>query len=785
VKAGESTLAVEPWQLRETELDLGMLARTESLFALSNGHIGVRGNLDEGEPHVLPGSYLNSVFELRPLPHAEAGYGYPESGQTVINVTNGKLLRLLVDDEPFDVRYGTLRSHERVLDFRTGTLHRECEWESPAGRVVRVRSTRLVSFTQRSVLAVAYEVEAVDAPLRVVVQSELVADEELPDLGKGDPRVAAALGDALCSLDASGEGTEGYLVHRTRRSGITVAAAMANRATAPGEISVRNEHHPDWVRAGITTELEPGQLLRVEKTVTYGWSSQRSMTAVRDQVAAALTAATSSGWQRLVDDQRHFLDEFWSGADVEVDGDAELQQAVRFAMFHVLQSAVRAERRPIPAKGLTGPGYDGHAFWDTETFVLPLLTHTVPDAAASALRWRLDTLPKARERARTLGLEGAAFPWRTIDGHECSGYWPAGTAAFHLNADIADATIRYVNATADLRFEREVALEILVETARLWCSLGHHSRDGSFRIDGVTGPDEYTAVVDNNVFTNLMAQRNLVAAAAVADRHRDRWQALDVTADEVEAWRAAAVAMHIPYDRELRVHPQSEGFTEHERWPFEQTERSQYPLLLHFPYFELYRKQVVKQADLLLALHLCGSSFTAEEKRRGFEYYEPLTVRDSSLSACTQAVVAAEVGHLGLAYDYAGEAALMDLHDLAHKTRDGLHMASLAGAWMALVAGFGGMRDHVGQLSFAPQLPRGLERLCFRMLHRGRRIQVEVVDRRATYTLLEGEPADLFHHGQPFVLSQDAPVALDVPEPPDLPRPSQPPGRTPAPREPA
>jgi alpha,alpha-trehalose phosphorylase len=782
--AGASALSVEPWRLRETELDLGMLARTESLFALSNGHVGVRGNLDEGEPHVLPGTYLNSVFELRPLPYAEAGYGYPESGQTVINVTNGKLLRLLVDDEPFDVRYGHLRSHERALDFRAGTLHRACEWESPVGKVVKVRSTRLVSFTQRSVLAVAFEVEAVDAPVRVVVQSELVADEELPDLGGGDPRAAAALGEALVPLDGTGGANGGYLVHRTRRSDITFAAAMENLVTAPGTVRTRTEFAENWVRAGFTTELQPGDVLRVEKIVTYGWSAHRSMPAVRDQVAAALTAATSTGWDRLVADQRAFLDEYWAGADVEIEGDPELQQAVRFGMFHVLQSAVRAERRPVPAKGLTGPGYDGHAFWDTETFVLPLLTHTLPDAAASALEWRRDTLPTAVQRARTLGLDGAAFPWRTINGEECSGYWPAGTAAFHINGDIADAAVRYVNAMADERFEREVALELLVETARLWCSLGHHGRDGEFRIDGVTGPDEYTAVVDNNVFTNCMAQRNLRAAASIAERHRDLWGDLGIQEDEPLKWRAAADAMRIPFDDDLKVHPQSDGFTRHKRWDFAATDRSEYPLLLHFPYFELYRKQVVKQADLMLAFHLCGSSFSDEEKRRGFDYYEPLTVRDSSLSACTQAVIAAEVGHLDLAYDYAGEAALMDLHDLAHKTRDGLHMASLAGAWTALVAGFGGMRDHVGQLSFAPQLPRGLDRLAFRMLHRGRRVHVEVFDQVATYTLLAGSPVDLYHHGRPFRLAIGEPVELEVPVRPDLTRPEQPAGRAPARRGP-
>jgi alpha,alpha-trehalose phosphorylase len=777
--AGQSTFAVEPWCLRETELDLGLLARTESLFALSNGHIGVRGNLDEGEPHVLPGTYLNSVHELRPLPHAEAGYGYPESGQTAINVTNGKTLRLLVDDEPFDVRYGTVRRHERVLDFRTGLLTRECEWESPAGKAVRVRSQRLVSYTHRSVLAVRYEVEALDASTRVVVQSELVADETIPDLGGKDPRAAAVLGDALEAKDGGGHGNGGHLVHRTRRSGIHVAAAMENLVDAPGEVRVRTEDDADWVRVGVTTVLEPGDRLQLTKLVTYGWSSQRSLPALRDQVAAALTAACASGWDQLVLEQRQFLDDFWAGADVELDGDDELQQAVRFALFHVMQSAVRTERRPIPAKGLTGPGYDGHAFWDTETFVLPLLTHTLPAAAASALAWRHDTLPMALDRARQLGLAGAAFPWRTINGEEGSGYWPAGTAAFHVNADIADAAVRHVNATADERFEREIALPLLVHTARLFCSLGHHDRDGAFRIDGVTGPDEYSAIADNNIFTNLMAQRNLRAAAAIAERHGAAARALGVATAECAAWRTAADSMYVPYDEHLRVHPQSEGFTRHERWDFASTDSSQYPLMLHFPYFEIYRKQVIKQADLMLAMHLCGSSFTMEEKRRAFEYYEPLTVRDSSLSAATQAVIACEVGHVELAYDYAAEAALMDLRDLAHKTRDGLHMASLAGAWSAMVAGFGGMRDHIGQLSFAPRLPSDIQRLAFRLLHRGRRLLVEVTPTTATYTLKSGDPIELRHHGEAFELTSDGPVSRDVPPNPDLERPSQPPGREP------
>jgi alpha,alpha-trehalose phosphorylase len=774
----QSHFAVEPWTLRETQLDLDVLAQTESVFALANGHIGLRGNLDEGEPFGVPGTYLNSFYELRPLPYAEAGYGYPESGQTIVNVTNGKIIRLLADDEPFDVRYGKLLSHERELDLRAGVLRRRADWRSPAGTPVRISSTRLVSLAQRSAAAILYEVEPLDAPLRLVVQSELVANEAgVP--GEGDPRAAAVLEAPLASEQHYDREARVLLAHSTRRSKLLMAAAMDHVVDGPDGTETMVESGPDVGRFTVATRVEPGQRLRVAKFVAYGWSSQRSLPAVRDQVVAALTQAMHTGWQGLLDAQRTYLDEFWACADVELEGDVELQQAVRFALFHTLQAGARAEQRAIAAKGLTGPGYDGHTFWDTERFVLPVLTYTAPAAAGDALRWRHATLDLAKARAQQLGLDGAAFPWRTIRGQECSGYWPAGTAAFHISGAIADAVIRYQAATEDEEFECDVGLELLVETARLWRSLGHHDPRGNFRIDGVTGPDEYSAIADNNVYTNLVAQLNLSAAADAVARHPRRAATFGADFEEAAAWRDAARDMVIPWDDGLGVHPQSEGFTEHRIWDFAATKPEQYPLLLHFPYFDLYRKQVIKQADLVLALHVRGDAFTDEEKARDFAYYEPLTVRDSSLSACTQAVVAAEVGHLELAYDYLGEAALMDLHDLEHNTRDGLHIASLAGAWTALVAGFGGLRDFDGKLTFAPRLPTRLERLAFRVLFKGRVLRVEVTKADATYTLGSGEPLEIAHHGRPLTVTTEGTGPQPIPPAPDRPAPAQPPGRTP------
>jgi len=594
-----------------------------------------------------------------------------------------------------------------------------------------------------------------------------------------DPRAGRALGNALESdLDVSHE-LRVVLGHRTRRSGLSLCAGMDHIIHSEAEPSRLTQDEPDLGRVTISVQLQPGRPVRLDKFLAYHWSSVQSPGWLRDQVDASLEIAKAKGWDGLVAQQRKFLDEYWTRADVDIEGDLKLQQALRFALFHLLQASARIEGRAIPAKGLTGPGYDGHAFWDTESFVLPVLSYIAPHVVRDALRWRHSILDKGRARAKYLGLDGATMPWRTIDGEECSGYWPAGTAGFHINADVADAVRRYVEITQDDEFERECGIELLVESARLWNSLGHHDDLGRFRISGVTGPDEYSALVDNNVYTNLMAQTNLRAACTSVDRHPDRAEELGVSADERRAWEHAARAMYVPHDERLDITPQDEDFTHHERWPFEETPPDKYPLLLHYPYFQLYRKQVVKQADLVLAMFTRGDAFDPELKLRNFDYYEQITVRDSSLSACTQAIVAAEVGHLELAHEYFGEAALMDLEDLAHNTGDGVHMASLAGAVIAAVAGFGGLRDFGGKLRFKPRLPSGITSLRYALTMRDTRLRIEVAPEEAAYTLERGESMRITHWGQPVELAHEQRVTQPIPKAPALTPPRQPKGREP------
>ena len=768
---------VDPWSITETSLDFEDLGRMESIFALSNGHIGFRGNLDEGEPFATPGTYLNGFFEIMPLPYAEDGYGYPDEGQTMMNITNGKIIRLLVDDEPFDVRYGELLEHTRELDMRAGVVNRTVVWVSPAGKKVRVKSTRFVSFAHRAVACIRYQVEAIDTPARIVIQSSLVANEPYPVKNGNDPRAGTSDGLRLQPEHHSHRDMHALLAHRTNTSELRMVAGIDHMYEGPQNTRISSISEPDLARVTFSSEIAAGESMTVEKFVGYGWSSIRSMPALRDQVDAAISAIKRVKWNGLIAEQRKYLDRVWARADVEIDGDPQLQQGVRFALFQAIQATARAERRGIPAKGLTSRGYDGHSFWDMDTFLLPLVTYVTPNAARDAILWRHSTLDLARARAKELRLKGASFPWRTIRGEECSGYWPAGTAAFHINADVADAVRRYVQATEDEEFERNEGFEILVETARLWQSLGHHDAEGKFRIDGVTGPDEYTALVDNNVFTNLMAARNMRTAAKVAEKYPDRAAEFDITENEISDWYRGADTMVVPFDEELGVTAQSEGFTRYRHWDFEGTQEEEYPLLLHFPYYLLYSSQVIKQADMALALYMCGDSFNAEQKRRDFEFYEAITVRDSSLSAGTQAIVAAEVGYVDLAYEYFRETALVDLLDLAGNTSDGIHLASMASTWLVAIAGFGGMRDYGDKLQFDPHIPRTIERLKFRMLYQGRLICVTVDAKSATYELLEGNEIAILHAGEEFTLKPDEPQDFPTRQPAYMPPVKRPYGR--------
>ncbi|MFC7480856.1 glycoside hydrolase family 65 protein [Luedemannella flava] len=425
------------------------------------------------------------------------------------------------------------------------------------------------------------------------------------------------------------------------------------------------------------------------------------------------------------------------------------------------------ERRHL-GQGLTGQAYDGHYFWDTEIYVLPFLAYTQPRLAANLLRHRHSTLDRARERARDMSQKGALFPWRTLTGEEASAMFQAGTAQYHINADIAFAVRQYAEATGDRQLLAESGAEILVETARFWEDLGFYGTDGKFHIHGVTGPDEYTTVVNDNTYTNLMARLNLNYAAATVRRLHDE-QPDDYTAlahavglrmDEVDAWEQAAAKMHVPFDEDRAIHPQDSTFLEREVWDLKSTPKDKFPLLLHFHPLVIYRYQVIKQADIVLAMYLLANEFSENQKRRNFEYYDPLTTGDSSLSACVQSIIAAEIGDQTRALRYFNYALLMDLADVAGNAENGVHIASTGGVWAALVGGFGGFRNVDELPSFSPNLPKIWTDLEFSLLIQDRQLRMHLRHDEETYTLDKGDPLDISVRGEVHTLHPGAPLVL-------------------------
>ena len=471
-------------------------------------------------------------------------------------------------------------------------------------------------------------------------------------------------------------------------------------------------------------------------------------------------------------EQKRELDRYWEIADVRITGDDLLQQGIRFNLFSLLQAAGRDGRTSIAAKGLSGEGYEGHYFWDAETYALPYFIYTHPDIARQLLLFRCRTLDKARARARELGHRGALFPWRTIAGEETSPYFPAGTAQYHIDADIAFGLGKYISATGDRTLLLEGGAELLFETARFWRDLGSYvdEQDGEFCINEVTGPDEYTALVNNNFYTNLMAQWNLEYACSVAHdlettvpgEYRRIATALDLTPAEIEEWARAATRMRLPFHRRLGIHAQDDLFLTRAVWDFAGTPPEKYPLLLHYHPLNVYRFQVLKQPDVVLAQVLLPERFSMAEKKRNFDYYDPLTTGDSSLAPCIQSIAAAELGYTEQAYSYFRQTARMDLDDVGGNTSAGVHTAAMAGTWMSLVYGFAGMRDRQPQLCFNPRLPARLTGMRIRLRFHGRLIEVALTQRDATYLLLEGEATSVCHRGRTLELTPGLSVTASL-----------------------
>jgi len=796
-------LELHPWKIAEGEDYFADPEARGSLFALANGWLGVRGHLEEEEHH---GTLAREVYEIYPIRYPEGGYGYPTEGQAMVPLPEGTGLVLYLDDERVDLRHGEILAHTRELDFRSGTLVRTTHWRSRSGREIVFRTKRIVPFTPPNVLVIRLEVLAAKNVHRIRVRS-LLCGTVHPEADERDFRLGANLLGPLYQLveeflhdvgetfedgqtlppvfelleeerRTAGQRSEGGLVWRTRRSGHQVAAHVVHTALPqakrrlPGE-SGGIEWTFVWENLGNDqrfprTSTEGSPLVHLTKFVAYAvGSGDAEPQALREAARYAVWNALAVHSERLEEEQHAHLESFWQEAVMHVEGDPYVQQGVHFSLFHLYQASGLSPAWGIGAKGLTGAGYEGHVFWDMDVYVLPFFLYTHPHIARRLLEYRYRLLPYAQAHARELGYPGILYPWRTIDGPECSAFFPAGTAQIHINAAVVYAFKKYRDVTGDEAFFRAIGLEIAALAARFYAhrASAMPRRGGAYGFFTVTGPDEYTALVDNNVYTNAMAAFTLEFAARevrrLAEEDQEAFRLFaertGITLAETETWLTIAENIYLPWDEREQIFAQDDTFLDKPKLLARDIPQERRPLLLHMHYLDIYRFQVAKQPDILLWLYLFPRKFSPEVIRRHLDYYEPITVHDSSLSPSVFAALWARAGDAERAYAYLRYAARVDLDNLHGDTRHGVHLAAMGGVYQALLEGFGGVVADEEGLEISPRLPEAWNTLAFRFRYRGRLLEVRATHERTDVHLLEGEPLFASVHGARVELASGKP----------------------------
>ncbi|MBT2583913.1 glycosyl hydrolase family 65 protein [Planococcus sp. ISL-109] len=757
------------WKLTKYDLDNENLLTNESLLSLGNGYLGVRGNFEEGYTEgfkSIRGTYINAFHDETEISYGEKLYGFPETQQKLLNVIDAQSVEIYLDDERFSLFEGEVLAFERNLHMDAGFAERYVHWVSPGGKEVRIHFRRIVSFATRELFALDIKVETI-TPVGTVKIVSTINGDVANYVDKEDPRVASGHAKRLRVTEVSQEASFAIVKDTTYVTNLEVACISSSNLQAESY---------EYTSQLSDSAIEETYLCEGDGAIHFTklnifTDTLRHGEDLIDEGKVLLHRVHDNSFEQLLAEQKTYMDNYWAISDVEIEGDQRVQEGIRFNLYQLLQSVGKDTASNIAAKGLSGEGYEGHYFWDTEIYIFPVFLMTNPEIAKNLLLHRYSTLGHAKERAKELGHEkGALFPWRTITGTESSAFFPAGTAQYHISADIAYSYIQFYLATKDQAFLKNYMAEVLFETARLWEDTGH-MQNGQFRIDDVTGPDEYTCIVNNNYYTNVMAKHNLLWAAKVyrmleeqdGDHLRQLTSRLELTETEVEGWKSAGENMYLPYDEILEINAQDDSFLQKSRWDMKKTPREKFPLLLHYHPLTLYRHQVLKQADTVLAHFLLEDEQDVQTIKNSYDYYEEITTHDSSLSSCVHSIMASKLGYSEKAYSYFNETALLDLENTHKNTKDGLHMANMGGTWLGIVYGFAGLRLKENGLSLSPVLPSEWNSFKFHLRYRARVLKVHKTREATIYTLVEGEGLSFTHNGEAlFVESGKELIVLEA-----------------------
>ncbi|MDI6619288.1 MAG: glycosyl hydrolase family 65 protein [Clostridiales bacterium] len=766
----------EEWKITENEFDIGTNYRDETIFSLGNGYFGTRGTFEEGYSGRLDttfnATYINGFYEIHGISYPEGGYGLPDIGQTMINVADGKIIKLFICGERFDLLKGKILSYERTLYMKYGYLERKIKWESPGKKIVEINIKRLISLTRQHLGVIIFTVKPInftgDITFISEVNGDIVNNKETKDVRVGNN----ISGRVLETFGIKTEGLEGWILQGTKRSKLKYACSYDHEIISDDDYDMNAVSDADLAGVKIDVDVSSGREYTLIKYISYYTSRECTEEELISNALNEVKHGKNDGPDVIFREQKDYLNKFWDDADIIIDGNTALQQGIRFNEFQLLQSVGRSDITNICAKGLTGEGYEGHYFWDSDVYIMPFFLYTVPDIARNFVMFRYNLLDAARKRAKELGYKGALYPWRTIDGPECSAFFPAGTAQYHIDSDIVLSVKKYVEATLDYDFLYKYGAEIVFETARLWLSIGSYIplRGNKFCINCVTGPDEYTALVDNNAYTNYMAKMNLEYACEIAkdmknkapEAYRKVAEKIALTQKEIDAFADAAQNMYLPYSEELSIIPQDDTFIYKKRINADDIPQDEKPILLHRHYLNIYRYQICKQPDVLLLMYLRGELFSKDELKKNYDYYEPITTHDSSLSSSIFSILANDIGYFSKAYRYFMMTSRMDLDDYNGNVKDGIHTACMAGAWSAVISGFGGMKVYSDGLHFTPALPKEWNSLSFKVKYRNCRLYVRIDDKNIIFKLLDGSSLDIYLYDDRISLENGERIIKEV-----------------------
>jgi len=734
-----------PWEVIESPFQPECNIYFETNFTLGNGYMGLRGCLEEGfknEKETFPGLYIAGVYDNFDDEYVEL-VNCPEIFATDIWVSQQKL----------DIQQGELVDYKRTLNMREGTLTREFTWVDPKGNSTRFYFQRFLSVSKVHIGCLRVRVVPLDHALPIRIQAKLnggVFNRRQRDY----PPIKSIIPNYHFDAVGSGKHEEqgAWLETRTKTTGISICNYVWLSPTS--NTSIEYEVTDMCVKQTMLFSAKMGEEVGFDKIVSTYTSRDNSIDEVKPSALKEITIAQNLGYDGLLKEQIIAWDGIWKNADIIIEGDDASQQGIRFNIFNLVQANAHWDPYVnLPAKLLSHNRYKGNAFWDTEMFMFPFYLFSNPEAARNLLMYRYNMLSGARENAKRRGLDGAMYPWCSAnDGSEQCDSWEYGDCEIHITADVAYAIDQYIQATGDEKFLVDYAAEIYIETARFWVDrVAWNERLGCYTILAVKGPDEYCSITNNNMYTNFLAARNLELAedsvVEMQKKHPEEWrnlcQRLQLKADEIEKWKEVRIKMYQNWDKDKNILIQDDTFMDQPEEDLSKYKDSNMPVLEIIGYERVMRIRILRQADVLLLMYLLNDRFSFDQKKAAFEFYEPITTHDSSLSFNTHCIMAAELGMKEKAFDYFFKTCRLDLDDEQDTAGSGLHGASLGGTWQAIVNGFGGMRVVNNQMSFKPILPPGWNKLSFQVHFQGRIIRVSITAKGAEFDLVSGMPLTL------------------------------------------